>query len=185
MLTVRDDELAERLRRLRSHGMTSLTLDRYKGHAFSYDVVEPGYNVRIDEIRSALGLAQLERLDALLEGRRSKRRTYIKHLQAIPNLTIPWPETHEDIGYHLMVVILPEKTDRESIMNAMREAGIQTSIHYPPVHTFSAYQQYSNTHLPVTMSAASRLLTLPFYPSMTDDDIDRVCSTLAQILSRA
>ena len=177
-IAVNDDELADRLRLLRSHGMTTQTLDRHSGHAFSYDVTEVGYNFRIDEIRSALGLAQLERLDDFLDLRRTLRRAYVERLCGIVGLTVPWTETDDRNGYHIMVVLLPEGTDRQAVMLRMREAGIQTSIHYRPVHTFTAFASYRDTDVPVTAKVAPRLLTLPFYPTMQAEAIETVCVAL-------
>ena len=80
MITTNNDELATRIRLMRSHGMTTLTLDRHKGHAFSYDVVELGFNYRIDEIRSAIGIEQLKKLPSDNNRRRELSKMYRENL---------------------------------------------------------------------------------------------------------
>lgn len=183
VVTDRDD-LAEKFRLLRSHGMTTLTLDRHRGHAFTYDVLEHGFNYRIDEIRAALLRAQLAKLDAWLERRRRLFALYCEHLPDIvtaPFRTLPgtpdWPHT----AVHIMPVLLPEGAGRESVMTAMKEFGVQTSIHYRPVHKMSAFA--AGIKLPRTESLAERQLTLPLYPAMRDEDITYVCECLERHMS--
>jgi len=180
VVTDRDD-LAEALRLLRSHGMTSLTLDRHKGHAFTYDVLLHGYNYRIDEIRAALLRAQLTKLDGALDRRRA---LFVKYKEALAgtHIVVPfadrtesaeWPQT----AVHIMPVLLSPGTDRRTVMEGMKKAGIQTSIHYRPAHRMQAFRREA-VRLPVTEAVAARELTLPLYPGMTDADVATVCKTL-------
>jgi dTDP-4-amino-4,6-dideoxygalactose transaminase len=178
MLTTNDDMLAEKLRLLRSHGMTSLTWDRHKGHAFGYDVVAPGYNYRLDEIRSALGQIQLQKLPAGNKKRSELNRLYEEQLSILsPELTLPYYRRQGTFAYHLRPVLLPPGIDRARFMAIMKEQGIQTSIHYPPIHQF---QYYRNMHPDITPSLnqtetiAAREVTLPLYPGMTSDDVETV-----------
>ena len=111
MLTTDDDALAEKLRLLRSHGMTSLTLDRHLGRAYSYDVVDLGYNYRIDEIRSALGRVQLGKLERNNGLRRERTALYHKLLREhCPALGLPFQEHPGLSAAHLLPVLLPEGT---------------------------------------------------------------------------
>ena len=92
-----------------------------------------------------------------------------------------------DIGertpsYHLAVVLLPEGVNRDAVRSALDEARIQTSVHYPPIHTFTAYRERTGRELPRTDAVAGRMLTLPLYGRMTDDQIDAVVETLLQTL---
>jgi dTDP-4-amino-4,6-dideoxygalactose transaminase len=180
-----DDNLAARLRLLRSHGMTSLTLDRHEGRAISYDVVDTGYNYRIDEMRANLLLAQLERLEEFLAQRRRLTVEYRRQFEGTP-VTVPnfdWNRIStpaDSVGHHIMPVILPAPANRTRIMTALREAGIQTSIHYPPVHKFSSFA--ANNCLPRSEGLAARELTLPLYPTMTNGDVEKVASSLKRNL---
>jgi len=186
MITTNDDVFAEKLRLFRSHGMTSLTWDRHKGHAWSYDVVELGYNYRIDEIRAALGRVQLGKLDTNNARRQSLTQQYRKALHELaPEITIPF-ENHPGISAaHIMPVLLPAGTNRTLFMENMKEQKIQTSIHYPPVHHFTAYRKITDTVLPVTEDLAEREVTLPLYPAMLDTDITLVAKTIKEVISQS
>ena len=175
MLVTDDDALAERLRVLRSHGMTTLTWDRHQGHASTYDVVDLGYNYRIDELRSALGHVQLAKVGAGNQ-RRGELVTRYRQLLAdqAPGITVPFSEVRGASSYHIMPVLLPVVTDKLAFMDRMKAHGIQTSWHYPPVHTFSAYAnvwQAQGRTLPLTEAVAAREVTLPLFPTMTDEQL--------------
>ncbi len=178
MVTTDDDALADRLRLLRSHGMTTLSWDRHKGHTFSYDVIVPGYNYRIDELRSALGRVQLEKLPAGNERRRQLSDLYSAYLAELtPQLAVPF-QNHPGISScHIRPVLLPQDANRRRFMAAMKKQGIQTSIHYPPIHQFTYYRQQQDNaapNLPLTESIAAREVTLPLYAGMSPADVERV-----------
>ncbi len=181
-----DDGIAEEIRLLRSHGMTSLTYDRHKGHAFTYDVVRLGYNYRPSEITAALALAQLEKLERNNARRRELTRAYRERLAGEERLVLPFADHPGRPSCHLMAVLLPAGADRERVMSRLRDRGIQTSVHYPPVHRFTAYGRRRGTRadpLPVTEEVAARELTLPLHPLMTEADVDRVTGALAEALA--
>lgn len=177
MLVTDDDALAERFRLLRSHGMTSLTWERHQGHAWSYDVVTTGYNYRIDEIRSALGRVQLRKLEANNARRRELIALYRDLLaECCPSIAVPFDRHRGVSAGHIMPVLLPRGADRLKFMEGMKAHGIQTSIHYPPVHTFTAYRQTAigAERLPLTDDAAAREVTLPLYPTLTAEQVKLV-----------
>ncbi len=184
MIVTNDEGYSQRLRLLRSHGMTSLTWDRHKGHAWSYDVVDLGYNYRIDEIRAALGSVQLEKLPANNERRRQLTQIYRDALQELtPQVVTPFVNHAGISAAHLMPVLLPSGTDRQSFMESMKLQGIQTSIHYPPIHTFTAYSGGKAKHsLPNTEDIAGREITLPLYPAMSEQDVFTVAKAIAHTL---
>jgi dTDP-4-amino-4,6-dideoxygalactose transaminase len=184
MLVTDDEELAAHLRLLRSHGMTTLTWDRHQGHASSYDVVLPGFNYRLDEVRAAVGIVQLRRLPEENAGRARIAARYREALDGQQGLTMPFGgDVRERVpSHHLAVVLLPEGADRAAVRTALDERGIQTSVHYPPIHTFSAYRSESRRPLPRTDAVAERLLTLPLYGRMTDEQADAVVEGLLQTL---
>ncbi|MCL4489663.1 MAG: DegT/DnrJ/EryC1/StrS family aminotransferase [Chloroflexi bacterium] len=185
MLVTNRDDVAERVRLLRSHGMTTLTWDRHQGHAHSYDVVDLGYNYRIDEIRSALGLEQLRKLAGNNARRKAITETYWQALDHT-GLEFPFRDSVGEPAYHIFPMLLPDQVDRERFMDQMRVEGIQTSIHYPPIHKFSYYQQrYPSISLPLTEAAAHREVTLPLYPGMADADIEAVVSAVKRSLKAA
>jgi dTDP-4-amino-4,6-dideoxygalactose transaminase len=184
MVVTRNPQLAERLRLFRSHGMTTLTLDRHKGHAYSYDVVELGFNYRIDEIRAALGLSQLGRLPALNIRRAAVVAAYRQRLREIAGLQVPFAgrTAQGRVAPHILPVLLPPGIERRQVQDAMKAAGIQTSVHYPPIHTFTMHKDspmVRGERLPLTDAVAPRLLTLPLYPELSDSDLDLVVASLA------
>lgn len=186
MLVCEQDEIAEKIRLLRSHGMTSLTYDRYQGHAFSYDVVETGYNYRIDEIRSTLGLVQLEKLE-----RNNKKRGEITQLywNAFRDQGIGLPFSHlkqEQFSYHIFPIMVSSEVNRQEFMMELRDAGIQTSIHYRPIHTFTNYKErHKGAWLPITDYVGSREVTLPLFPTMTEDQQDYVIENVIRVVKSA
>jgi dTDP-4-amino-4,6-dideoxygalactose transaminase len=177
MIITDDDATAEKLSLLRSHGMTSLTWDRHQGHAWSYDVVDVGYNYRIDEIHSALGREQLKKLKGFNARRREITLLYRELLSELcPSVGVPF-EGHPGVSaYHIMPVILPKGSNRLQFMEGMKEQGIQTSVHYPPTHLFSSFkgQPHGSDPLTITEEIASREVTLPLYPAMTDEQVKLV-----------
>jgi dTDP-4-amino-4,6-dideoxygalactose transaminase len=181
MLLIRDPDRLRRARLMRAHGMTSSTIDRDRGHAFGYDVVECGHNFRMDELRGAMGLVQIERLGEWNERRRELGSVYRSELgELAPEVTVPFSADHPTSG-HLMPVVLPRDTDRAGVMTGMRAAGIQTSVHYPPVHRFSFYERVlGQTSLPRTEDFSARELTLPLHPGLDAADVDRVVKSLCQ-----
>ena len=185
MIVTDDDRLAEKFRLLRSHGMTSLTWDRHQGHAWSYDVVDLGYNYRIDEIRSALGREQLKKLDAYNARRRDITGKYRELLgELAPEIIIPFNEHQGISAHHIMPILLPKGTDRLKFMKNMKEQGIQTSIHYPPIHQFTSFRsdRPGSSSLTVTEDIARREVTLPLYPLLTDKQVEMVAFAIRESL---
>ncbi len=181
MLVTNDDELADKIRLGRSHGMTTLTWQRHQGHAFSYDVTDLGFNYRIDEIRSALGITQLEKLPRNNQKRNELTRHYRQSLSKISGIVVPFDNHPGESACHIMPILLPAGTDRQAVMSAMREQGIQSSIHYPPIHKFQNYQdnpELSTDSIPLTEAVCLRELTLPMHPLMSTEDVEKVCNTL-------
>jgi dTDP-4-amino-4,6-dideoxygalactose transaminase len=182
-----DGELAESLRQLRSHGMTAPTLDRRRGRSSSYDVVHPGFNYRIDEIRAALLRVQLEKLPGRLARRRQLFRRYAAAFDGSP-VKVPFTggrhaSALDDTGVHILPALLPEGADRAAVMEQLGKAGIQTSVHYPAIHGFSAYRDADAASLRRTAALCERELSLPFYPDLPDADVDRVASELLSVVA--
>ncbi len=175
-------DVAERLRSLRSHGMTSLTWDRYRGHQFSYDVSMPGFNYRIDDLRSAILGTQLRSLDRVNRMRRERVGWYRELLADDSRWVVPFEGCDEQASCHLFVVILDEGISRNQVMSKMMQRGIQTSIHYPPTHQFTFYRKLlpKSSDLKVTEEIGRRLVTLPLYPDLTRKDVDAVCTALRE-----
>ncbi|MCL2804876.1 MAG: DegT/DnrJ/EryC1/StrS family aminotransferase [Treponema sp.] len=182
MVVTRNPELYEKMRLLRSHGMSVLSFDRYKGRAVSYDVEIPGLNYRIHEISSALGLVQLQKLNEANEKRKKLTEHYYKRLDDVSSVSIPyrfWARGKPN--YHIMPVLLSGSADRAAVIESMKQDGIQTSIHYPAIKNFSAYKGKVNP-APKAEYVSEHELTLPLYPGMTFEDVDLVCDALIKSL---
>jgi dTDP-4-amino-4,6-dideoxygalactose transaminase len=184
MVSTLDLELNKKLGYLRSHGMTTLTLDRHKGRAITYDVAQPGLNYRMDEMRSAIGLVQLEKLPAsnLRRGELTQRYRFNLHGSSV---LVPFSKQASNFQsvYHILPVLLPKGADRVAVIGTLKENGIQSSIHYPPFWNFSAYKgQFSPDDSPITAEICNRQLTLPLFPTMTDGEVDQVTEALLEAL---
>lgn len=186
MLTTDDEALYAKAKLQRSHGMTSLSWDRFKGHSFSYDVVDVGFNFRMPELTAAVALVQLGKLDGHNAQRDRVFAEYIRYLGANPRLTIPFRDEPSPGARHIMPVLLRDGVNRAAIMQHLREVGVQTSIHYPPIHRFSHYEKLCATD-PVTLSLTEaysvRTLTLPFHPSLTNDDVASISEAVVDALA--
>jgi dTDP-4-amino-4,6-dideoxygalactose transaminase len=182
MVATRDPALFQKCKNLRSHGMTVASFDRMKGRAATYDVMEPGFNYRIDEMRAALGLVQLAKLPEANARRKELVMHYFSRLDGVAELILPF--RHYDRGiatYHIMPTLLPENVDRARLIELMKEDGIQTSIHYPSIQTFTAYKDRVGP-TPISQYISEHELTLPLYPTMTDAEVDLVCDSLIKNL---
>ena len=179
-----DAEAAERMRLLRSHGMTSLTSGSAPGHAHSYDVVISGFNYRLDEVRAAVGLVQLERLKAGNAARARLVARYRALLEGVDGLRMPLPARTRlrRITWRSSSCPWSHAVRRKE---SMRRRGIPTSVHYPPIHRFAAYAEVAGARreLPETDALAERVLTLALYPHLQDDQVDDVAQALQEALA--
>jgi dTDP-4-amino-4,6-dideoxygalactose transaminase len=183
MLTTKDEELAQQARYFRSHGMTALTLDRHKGRAITYDVAQSGLNYRIDEMRSALGLIQMDKLKHANAQRKILVERYIKELDGIQGFTIPFTKLEEcESVYHIFPILLDSHVDRIALIGKLKEDGIQSSIHYPAFKDFTAFKDLGLNEAPIAEEIALRELTLPLYPTMSIEEVQLVCNSLKKAL---
>ncbi len=181
VLTDRDD-LAERLRRFRNHGIgTELAARR----DWTYDMVELGYNYRLTDIGAALGSSQLERMEAFLATRRRLAARYLERLAGHELLDPPVVDVGADPAWHFAFVQLRLdrlRVDRGAIYRALRAEGIGVNVHYIPVHHHTFYRErFPGVSMPVAESAYERLLTLPLFPAMTFADLDDVVAALDKV----
>ncbi|MDB5659765.1 MAG: putative PLP-dependent enzyme involved in cell wall biosis, partial [Cypionkella sp.] len=189
MVLMRQPEMLERVRQMRGHGMTRSVLQRLVARTPHYDVDMLGYNYRMDEIRAAIGIVQLSRLEAMNTQRAALDIYYRALLALLENrfegFLVPRPRTGLS-AHHIMPVLLPMQADRDRTAADLHAAGIQTTIHYPPVHSLSYYRQrYPGLRLPLTEEFHRRELTLPLHPKMDESDVELVVSTLEKALESA
>ena len=183
MVTALQDDVAAKIRSLRSHGMTASVLERDTGAKFGYDVVGLGYNYRIDEMRAALGRVQLRRVTGYNERRRELTTRYREGLADLGSLSLPFANAAGTSCHHLMPTVLADGIDRNDVASAMRERGVQTSVHYRPIHQMTAYEGALPTPVaPLTEAIAAQELTLPLYPTMSDEQHAYVMEMLHDVL---
>jgi dTDP-4-amino-4,6-dideoxygalactose transaminase len=185
LLVTGQEEYYRRGKLLRSHGMTSLSYERSKGHSTSYDVVELGYNYRIDDIHAAIALVQIEKLQADLIQRQKIRQRYQQNLSAIPRLAVPFACNQEFVSNYIFPVVLKDSTAafRDEVRESLHAAGIQTSVHYPAANRFAIYRQYDRRNLPNTEYVTDNEITLPMYARLSMDQVDTIAGELERILN--
>ncbi len=186
MVTTCSPDHDKKIRFLRSHGMTTLTLDRHQGRAISYDVERPGLNYRIDEMRAALGLVQLGKLDEANRLRKRVVERYVSALRDLEGLVIPFLDLRDtESVYHIFPVLLPKGTDRLVVIEQLKQAGVQSSIHYPLLQKFSAFRDLGLCATPIASEISRRELTLPLYPTITEDEVDIVIRAFRDAIDSA
>ncbi len=181
MLITDDKAIYEKVKLLRSHGMTTMSFERSKGHATAYDIVELGYNYRMDDIRASIGLVQLDKLPIDLEKRKHVRDWYLSGLKNVPKIVVPFAGNEDFSSNYVFPVNLIDSNDekRDELRNFMHENGIQTSVHYPAIHRFSIYQDLPSD-LPVTEYVCDNTITLPMFGDLTESEVAFICTTLEQ-----
>jgi dTDP-4-amino-4,6-dideoxygalactose transaminase len=187
LLATDDADVAAFARSRRCHAMTVVTWDRYQGRGEHYDITGLGFNYRIDEPRAALLLSRLGRLEADIAERRRLTRRYRRLIGSIPGVSAPFTDPEVSVSSCYVMPVILEEPERQALVRlGLRERhGIQTSLFYPPVHTFTAYRErYPGVELPHTELAASSEVTLPLFAHMTEAQQDRVVEGLAVELAR-
>jgi dTDP-4-amino-4,6-dideoxygalactose transaminase len=184
MVTTADEELAAKVRLLRSHAMTSGTWDRHSGRTDTYDVVGLGFNYRIDEPRAALGLSRLARLDDDIAKRRAIVRTYREQLVGAPGLELPWEEPAVERSSHFAFpVLLADREARDRFRDALKDDGVQTTW-YPALHTFTECQHLAPAGgLPGAEQAAARHCALPLSSTMDEAAVAIVVEAVHRALA--
>ncbi len=186
MVTTNETLLAERLRRFRNHGIEREV--RARQATWRQDMVGFGFNYRLTDIQSALGLSQLRRLDARLKRREEIATRYREAFVAMPKLTAAPTREQTRHAWHIYPLRLNGdrlRQDRETIFQALRAENIGVSVHYRPVHLHPYYRDRFGTGpglCPAAEAAFERLLTLPLFPGMTDGDVADVITAVAKVI---
>jgi dTDP-4-amino-4,6-dideoxygalactose transaminase len=185
MVSTSDDELAKRVRLLRSHALTSGTWDRHRGHDPAYDIVDIGFNFRIDEPRAALGLSRMRRLEQDIAARRAVVRAYRERLAQMPGLQLPWDERAVELATHFAFpVLLADRETRDRFREELRAQQVQTTW-YPALQTFSEYRDAAPAEgLPRALEVSERHCMLPLSATMDEEDIEVVVETVRSCVSR-
>ena len=175
-----DDRVAERVRLLRSHAMTSVTWDRHRGHAETYDITDLGFNYRLDEPRAAMANAHLEELDGKLAKLRATVAAYRERVAAIDGVTLPFSdEQAQRSGNFAFPVMVADEEQRDRVRARLAERGVQTTF-YPAITTLSLYAEAGREHpCPIAEEVASRHFAMPLSTSMGPEQVELACAELA------
>lgn len=176
IVTTDDEGFAERIRLWRSHAMTSVTWDRHRGHAETYDVVDLGFNYRIDEPRAALARAQLPHLEEALSSLRAAAASYRSCVEKTEGVEIPFDAAAgARAAHYAMPVLLSDRTTRDAVRATLAEDGVQTSF-YPSLSQLSLYaEQAQRNPTPVAEEFADRHLTLPLWRTLGHEEAHEIC----------
>ena len=178
-VTTNSDELADRLRTFRHHGIRPAP----EAGAWAYDIPELGYNYRLTDIQAALGASQMDKLDRFVDQRNQRADRYRRRLAEVDGVTLPpaAPQGYRH-AYHLFAVQVPE---RARVHAEMHRRGVGVQVHFVPTYHFGAYRDLpvGPADFPATEAAYAGLLSLPLFPDLTEDDQDLVIEALVASLA--
>jgi perosamine synthetase len=189
MVTTDNPIFAETLRRFRNHGITSGARERQRDGQAQYEMVLLGFNYRLTDIACALGLQQLTKLEANLARRRQIASRYGAAFRNMPGLLPPQVSGKINPAWHLYPIRLELErlsADRDQVLRAMRAENIGVNLHYIPVHLHRYYRErfgYGGGEFPVAENAYQRLMSLPMFHGMADDDIEDVIRAVDKVLA--
>jgi perosamine synthetase len=192
MLLTDDDAIASRARLMRLHGISADAWNRYgAGGSWAYEVAEAGFKYNMTDLAAAIGLVQLERLDELAGSRAAIAARYDAAFAGSELVDAPPRRDGDRHAWHLYVIRLnleAMSVDRAGVIQQLAEAGIGASVHFIPLHLHPHYQQrygYAPGDFPVAERIFERSVSIPIWPGMSDVQVDRVSSTLLEILNAA
>lgn len=192
MLTTNDEHIAYRVKTMRLHGINRDAWDRYTANKVSweYDVVAPGFKYNLPDVAAAIGLAQLERAESLRKERERCARYYFERLNCLDCIDLPLLHVPmADHAWHIFHIILKENSPvpRDQFIEMMSERGIGTSVHYKPLHRMTYYREHYGLRpndYPNAERIWKRCVSLPIYPSLSDGELDYICSTISLLLGK-
>ena len=189
MIATDDANLAQRMRMFRGHGITTDHRQREQQGSWVYEMVDLGYNYRLTDFQCALGISQLARLPAWVERRQEIARQYTAAFRNIPGVKPLGIRPEVSHAYHLFVIQLDlgllKDADRAFVFRALRAEGIGVNVHYIPVHLHPYYRNQFGTGAglcPVAEEAYTRIISLPMFPLMTDDDVRDVVAAVDKVI---
>ena len=178
MVITNSKKIAEKVRQLRSHGMSKSLKSRYSSeYPWVFDITEPGYNYRLDEIRASLGISQLKRIKKINELRKNAVFYYHSKLKNIPGLVLPDMVNDKTHSYHLYTIRITKqfKSSRNQLFKKLKQAGIRTTVYWMPIHKYTAFRKFANlSDVKNTSKIYNEILALPLFPSITKKHQDSV-----------
>lgn len=186
MITTNNDSLAEPLRTMRLHGIDKDAWARQSGRSiWRYDITTEGYKYNMTDIQAAMGLCQLMKLNKQHERRQNFVQIYQSELAKFPQVSTPFvPDNPAEHAWHLYIIQL-HTGNRDEFVESLREANIECSVHYIPLHLFEFYQKqygYSVGDFPCAEEVFERVVSLPLHPGLTESDVHLVIDAIGKIL---
>jgi dTDP-4-amino-4,6-dideoxygalactose transaminase len=188
-VTTDSDEVAEKIKLLRFHGIAQSPESRFGGRGpAAYDAIAAGFKYNFSDLQAAIGLHQLARLDAMNARRRALAELYLERLERVPFVAplARAPYEHEHAWHILVVAIEPDALtiDRDEVIQALRAAGVGAGLHFVPLHLLTVFREYADAaRLPCATEANRRILTLPLFPDMREEDVDFVVDALGRVIA--
>jgi len=184
-----DEKLAERMRILRNQGASTAARERFGPSAsWMYDIKLLGRNYRMTDFQAALGLSQLKKLEEFIKRRQKLAEAYTKIFREMPLVTTPTIMRWARHVWHIYTILLKKRVNREKFISAMRAKNVGVVVHYTPVYRFSYFKEnfdFKPEDFPVTEDVSSRIVTLPMFPKMSDEDVDYVVSAVKQSIEES
>ena len=178
MVITNSKKIADKVRQLRSHGMSKSLKSRYSSeYPWIFDITEPGYNYRLDEIRASLGISQLKRIKKINELRKNAAFYYHSKLQNISGIVLPDMVNNKTHSYHLYTIRVTKlfKLSRNQLFKKLKQAGIRTTVYWMPMHKYTAFRKFANlSDVKNTSNIYNEILALPLFPSITKKHQDNV-----------
>ena len=185
MVITNSEKIAEKVRQLRNHGMTKSLKSRYSSeYPWIFDIKQPGYNYRLDEIRAALGITQLKRIKKINELRKKASSYYNKNLQNIPGIILPDMVNDKTHSYHLYTIRVtkPYKLSRNQLFKKLKDNGIRTTVYWMPIHKYTAYRKFVKTsNILNTTKIYDEILALPLFPNISKKHQDAVIKVIKSV----
>ena len=185
MVITNSEKIAEKVRQLRNHGMTKSLKSRYSSeYPWIFDIKQPGYNYRLDEIRAALGITQLKRIKKINELRKKASSYYNKNLQNIPGIILPDMVNDKTHSYHLYTIRVtkPYKLSRNQLFKKLKDNGIRTTVYWMPIHKYTAYRKFVKTsNILNTIKIYDEILALPLFPNISKKHQDAVIKVIKSV----
>ena len=186
-VTTNDPVLAQRVRDFRNHGLVrqASRLEIPSPPGWYYEIQSLGLNYRITDIQCALGRSQLRKLERFVQRRREIVRRYREALTDVAEIKVPTQASWAEPAWHLFAIrVRAGRAARDALHAGLRDRGIGTQVHYIAANTFPLYRKlgYTSSPTPVAARASDELLSLPLFPAMSDEDVDRVVSSLKVVI---
>ena len=191
MATTSNQEFAERMRLMSLHGLSRDAWERYSGgENWDYKIVEPGFKYNLTDIAAAIGIHQLESAEKMRRKREWIAHRYLESLADVDEIELPAQDPDRIHSWHLFPIKLKLNRltiDRNSFLNKLKQTGIGASVHWRPLHLHPYYQEtfgWRVADFPVATSVWKRLISLPLFPGLRDEEVAHIVRVIKQLCAR-